>query len=85
MTQPRGPTVHDCAKTGLRDYPQPAHSRSPIGAVESGGNSPKRLEEGVDKVVEIAVAFPHVLDLADRVNDCRMMLAAEAPAYLGKR
>ena len=54
-------------------------------AVESAGNSPERLEEGVDKVVEIAVAFPHRLDLADRVNDRRVMLAAEAPADLGKR
>src|SRR5262245_26147209 len=47
--------------------------------------SPERLEEVVDETVEISVAFPHVLDLADGVNDRRVMLSAVAAADLRKR
>ena len=48
----------------------------------------RRLPESFKKIayqrVEIRVLLPQVFDLADGVDDRRMVLAAEAPAYLGQ-
>jgi hypothetical protein len=46
---------------------------------------PERLHQGVDKRVEISIPLPHDFDLLNRVDDRRVMLAAETPANLGKR
>src|SRR5438309_6619378 len=43
------------------------------------------LEEVVDLAVEIRVPLAEVLDLPDRVDHRRVMLAAEAAADLGQR
>src|SRR4051812_25602507 len=47
-------------------------------------SSTKRLDEVVDKVVEIAVLLAQVLDLPDGVDHRRVVLAAEAAADLGQ-
>jgi hypothetical protein len=41
--------------------------------------------KAVDEVVEISVALPEVLNLADGVNNGRMMLAAETFPNLWQR
>src|SRR6476660_4235925 len=46
---------------------------------------PETIEKIADQSVEIAVLFPQVLDLTDRVNNGRVMLPAEAPADFWKR
>jgi hypothetical protein len=47
--------------------------------------SAERLYEIVDKAVEISIALPKRVDLANRVNDRRMVFAAEALPDLRQR
>ena len=45
----------------------------------------ERLHEGVDKRVEISVALTEILDLPDRMDDGRVMLAAKASSDFRER
>src|SRR5262245_53795681 len=62
-------------------HPQIVHSRA-CGKVPTLAES---LQKITDQRVEISIALPQILDLTDRVNHGRVMLAAKAPADLGQR
>ncbi len=68
-------------KPSRRSLHSPSAAALPDGLWKSPGAavcSAERLEKAVDRRVEIAVALPQILDLPDRVDDGRVVLAAEA-------
>src|SRR5689334_4483257 len=74
---PPVPATSAVARIFSATRPQPACAKATVSA--------KSFEESRHQGVEIAVLFSELLDLADRVDDGRMVLAAEAAADLGQR
>src|SRR5687767_2217288 len=74
-----GPT---CGGIGVR---KPATGPNRASSWKSPASSSKRLDEAVDEPVEFGIALAHGVDLPNRVDHRRVMLAAEHLSDLRQR